>query len=102
MKIKDIMKRTIVLSIIIVLATVLLSEWGIFNALAMFLLVGQIPGTTDSIPASVMLLLLGIITALIIFRFAAIKTIHAMIVRRLTKEHLARIARMPRRRFRQV
>lgn len=96
------MKRTITLSSIAVLAIALLAESGALNALIMFLLMGQIPGTNYSIPPSVMLLLLGTITALILYRVTAVKILRSINVHRLAKKHLDHKARMPRRRYSQV
>lgn len=96
------MKRTIILSSITVLATALLAESGALNALVMFLLVGQVPGTNYSISPSVMLLLFGVITVLVLYHVTAVKILHSINIHRLAQKHLARKARMPRRRYGQV
>lgn len=96
------MKKTIILSSIVILTAALLVESGVLNALIMFLLMGQIPGTSYSISPSVMLLLLGTVTALILYRVTAVKILRSVNVHRLAKKHLAHKARMPRRRYSQV
>jgi hypothetical protein len=96
------MKKSIIITSSIILCTVILAESGVFSALAMFVLMGQIPGTSYSVPASTMLALVSITTALIFVRFIAIKTRHSVAIRRLIKTHLAHKARMPRRRFGQI
>lgn len=96
------MKKIFITTSIVILITAILAESGVFNALVMFLLMGQIPGTSYSVPASVMLLLLGMIVALIIARFVMTKTRYNLAIRRLVKKHLAHKARMPRRRFSQI
>lgn len=96
------MKRTIILSGIIILTTALLAESGAFSALIMFILMGQVPGTSYSVPPSAMLLLLGTTAALIILHLTANKALRSIAIYRLAKKHLAHKARMPRRRFSQV
>lgn len=96
------MKKNITTTIITLSAAVLLVKFGVLNALVMFILMGQIPGTSYSIPASAMLALLSITTLLITISIVAAKMQHTTTIRRLIKKHLAHKARMPRRRFGQV
>lgn len=96
------MKKILITASIIIFTTAVLAESGAFNAFVMFLLMGQIPGTSYSVPASAMLFLLGITATLIIAHFVTTKTRHSAAIRRLLKKHLAHKARMPRRRFGQI
>lgn len=96
------MKKTLIITTAIILITAFAVESGMLNALIMFVLMGQIPGTSYSVPASVMLVLLGITITLMIVRFITAKTRHTVTIRRLVKKHLAHKARMPRRRFGEI
>lgn len=96
------MKKTLLTTAIVILLTAILAESGAFNAIVMFLLMGQIPGTSYSVPASTMLFLLSITTILIIAHFVTTRTRHSVAIHRLLKKHLAHKARMPRRRFGQI
>lgn len=96
------MKKSLIITSSSILFTVILAESGVFNALTMFVLMGQIPGTNYSIPASTMLALVSATAGLIVVRFIAVRTRYTVTVRRLIKTHLAHKARMPRRRFGQI
>lgn len=96
------MKKHIITTTATLFIAVFLIYSGILNALIMFLLMGQIPGTSYSVPASVMLVLLTITTVLIIVSIVVTKMQHTTAIRRLLKKHLAHKARMPRRRFGQI
>jgi inner membrane protein involved in colicin E2 resistance len=96
------MKKNIITTTITLSIAVLLVNSGVLNALVMFLLMGQIPGTSYSIPASAMLALLSATTLLIAASIVAAKMQHTTTIRRLIKKHLAHKARMPRRRFGQI
>jgi glycerol-3-phosphate acyltransferase PlsY len=96
------MKKHIITTTTTLFIAVFLVYSGILNALIMFLLMGQIPGTSYSVPASVMLALLTITTVLIIASIVVTKMQHTTAIRRLLKKHLAHKARMPRRRFGQI
>jgi hypothetical protein len=96
------MKKHIITTTTTLFIAVFLIYSGILNALIMFLLMGQIPGTSYSVPASVMLALLTITTVLIIASIVVTNMQHTTAIRRLLKKHLAHKARMPRRRFGQI
>lgn len=96
------MQKNIIITIITLSTAVLLVKFGVLHAFVMFVLMGQIPGTSYSIPASAMLALLSITALLIAASIVAAKMQHTTTIRRLIKRHLAHKARMPRRRFGQV
>ncbi|MNH49936.1 hypothetical protein D3C73_15320 [compost metagenome] len=96
------MKKSIITTSILFIIAIILIESGALNALVMFLLMGQIPGTSYSIPASGMLALLSATTLLITAGIITAKTQHNTTIRRLIKKHLAHKSRMPRRRFGQI
>lgn len=50
------MKKRIVASTVLVIGSVSIIKLGIINSLILFLLAGAIPGTTYSVPSSIMLL----------------------------------------------
>lgn len=96
------MKKHIITTIATLFIAVSLIYTGVLNALIMFLLMGQIPGTSYSVPASVMLALLTMTTMLIIASIVVTSMQRTTAIRRLIKKHLAHKARMPRRRFGQI
>lgn len=83
-------------------AVFVLAKAGVFNALLLFVLVGAIPGTDYSIPSSFMLL--ASLTAMwfLLFRWAALKTLHHRAVKKLQTSRAAHKKQLPKRRFNQL
>lgn len=80
-------------------AIILLTQTNLFNDLLFFFLVGAIPGTTKSVPSSVMLSAIVIASGIFIFSFAAVRSLGAQMLaqlqstlvdfkRQLEKQHL--------------
>lgn len=63
---------------------------GIFNALLMFLLVGAIPGTDYNVPAMGMLLLVGLLISVILFRLTAPETLEVRMRHYVTSRYFER------------
>ncbi len=97
------MKKATLIAGLSLLLLVILVKSGVLDSLMIFLLVGQIPGTSYAIPSSVMLLVITSIIWLLVFRFTAIEALNSLSLRRSAKHKAAaRKKRMPKRRFGQV
>ena len=59
--------------IIVATAIILLTQTNLLNDLLYFLLVGAIPGTTQSVPSSVMLSAIIVASGIIILSFPAVR-----------------------------
>lgn len=87
----------------IVIIAVAAIKFGVLKALGMFLLVGAIPGTTYSLPASAMFIVLGMIVWLVFCQPTVNRSVYRSIQNaRHTKRVVSAQARMPRRRFSQI
>lgn len=93
------MRKVVVLTLLGFIMFTVLVESGVFEALAIFLLAGIIPGTNITVPYSVMLLLFVGIAWLVFIRF-----IVTDIVAKLRQLHRdsQRKKRLPKRRFSQI
>lgn len=96
------MKKTIITLGILCVTLIVLAQSGVFESLVLFLLVGAVPGTNYSIPASTMLLILISILWLVIFRVAAIELFYAIASKRPAKQVTHHKKRMPKRRYSQI
>ena len=97
------MKKAIIITGVAVLGLVILIKAGILDSLLIFLLAGQIPGTTYAIPSTFMLLAIISILWLLLFRFTAIEAVHTVSTKRSAKKHVEqRKKRMPKRRYSQI
>ena len=81
---------------------ILLSETELSNDLLLFLLVGAVPGTDYALSSNTMLILVGLATWLIAFRFSAIRTLQAHAARQFIKHYETTKSRFPKRRFGQI
>jgi len=93
------MRKVVVFILLGLVLFALFTESGVFEALALFLLAGIIPGTDISIPYGVMLLAFIGIAWLVFFRFVV-----ADIITRLhrLRRDTQRKKRLPKRRFSQI
>lgn len=96
------MKQRVMLLAIVFLLLFVLSKSGIFDSLLMFLLVGAIPGTTWSLPASFMLTVCALAFLLVAIRYTAVSVLDELDLRRRTQKYIARKERMPKKRFRSI
>lgn len=96
------MKKAIIIACIGASLLIILGVSGILDSLLLFLLVGAVPGTTYTLPWSVMLLIIIGIMWLVIFRFALLDAFQAITTKKSTKTHAARKKRMPKRRYSQI
>jgi uncharacterized membrane protein len=94
--------KKIILVALAIISIVVLAQSGILSALVLFLLVGVVPGTSYSIPPSVMLLLIVTITWLVLFRLTAVEALYKYSDNHSVKKHTERKKRMPRRRFSEI
>lgn len=97
-------KQAVIISLFVLLVAFMfiLSESGVLNSLLIFLLVGAIPGTSVTIPPSLMLFMTGASLWAILFHLTAGKFIGSRQTKRLIKKHIARKQRMPKRRYGQI
>ena len=95
-------QKTLLLVISVISSIFLLTQSGVANALMAFLLVGALPGTTYSLPASAMLLIIALIVWLLIFRMTAVSLISFLQIDRLAKKRLQQKNQLPKRRFGQI
>lgn len=96
------MNKKIILIAFAIISIVILAQSGIFSALILFLLVGVVPGTSYSVPPSIMLLLIATITWLVLFRLTAVEILYKHSDNHSVKKHTERKKRMPRRRFSEI
>ncbi|HSW92119.1 MAG TPA: hypothetical protein VLG09_05735 [Candidatus Saccharimonadales bacterium] len=96
------MNKKITIAALAVISIVVLIQSGILSSLVLFLLVGVIPGTSYSIPPTIMLLLIAAITWLVLFRLTAVEAIYKYSDNHSVKKHTERKKRMPRRRFSEI
>lgn len=97
------MKKVATIAGIGILGLIILAKSGVFDALLIFLLAGQIPGTHVAVPSTLMLLTIISIVWLVIFRVTAIEATHAVSTKRSAKRHVEqRKKRMPKRRYSRV
>ena len=96
------MNKKIILIALAIISIVILIQSGVLSALVLFLLVGVIPGTSYSIPPSIMLLLIATITWLVLFRLTAVEMLYRHSDSHSVKKHTERKKRMPRRRFSEI
>jgi len=96
------MKKAIIIGCIAASLLIILGESGILDSLLLFLLVGAVPGTSYTVPWSVMLLIIIGIMWLVIFRFTLLDSFQSVSSKKIAKAHVQRKKRMPKRRFEQV
>lgn len=97
------MKKAVIIAGVSILGLVILTKSGVFDALLVFLLAGQIPGTHFAVPSTIMLLTIISIVWLVIFRLTAIEATNAVSTKRSAKRHVERRKkRMPKRRYSRV
>lgn len=95
-------QKTLLLVISAISSVFLLTQSGVANALMAFLLVGALPGTSYSLPAGAMLLIIALIVWLLIFRMTAVSLISFLQIDRLAKKRLQQKSQLPKRRFGQI
>lgn len=71
-------------------ALVLLSQTNLFNDILMFVLVGAVPGTTHSIPASVMLALIASASWALMLQFKSTRILCRHITKKIYALYTAR------------
>ena len=86
----------------IIIATFVLVESGIVDALIVFLLSGSVPGTSIVVSPTSMMIGLAAITWLVLTRITALGTLNLMLMRRLVKRHTLKQERMPKRRYSRI
>jgi uncharacterized membrane protein len=96
------MKKVVLITCLIGLGLVILIKSGVIGSLVVFLLIGAVPGTDYTIPASGMLLVIMSILWLLIFRFTAIELFYTFISKRSVRPKMTHKKRLPRRRFGQI
>lgn len=96
------MKKTVIISSLIILVLLVLSESGVLNSLLIFLLVGAIPGTSINLSPNVMLLVIGAISWVILFNLTTVKLADFIKTKRLVTRHIKRHERMPKRRYSRI
>ena len=93
------MRQAVIIALVGFVCLVVLAQSGMFEALMLLLLMGVVPGTSLTIPSSVMLLAIIGVIWLIIFRFIIADTLQA---KHLTRLRAERKKRTPNRRFSQI
>jgi uncharacterized membrane protein len=96
------MNKKIIIVVLAIVSVIVLIQSGILSALVLFLLVGVIPGTSYSIPPTIMLLLIAAVTWLVLFRLTAVEALYKYSDSHSVKKHTERKKRMPRRRFSEI
>lgn len=64
-------------------AVILLSQTNLFNDILMFVLIGAVPGTTHSVPPSIMLLLIFLASWALVMQFESVRSINRSIISKL-------------------
>lgn len=93
------MRKVVVFTLLGLVVFAILTESGVFEALALFLLAGVVPGTNISIPSGVMMLVLIGIAWLVFIRFIVTDIIAKL---RHLRRDTQRKKRLPKRRFSQI
>jgi len=92
-------RKVVIFTLLGLIVFALMIESGVFEALALFLLAGIVPGTDISIPYGVMLLVFIGIGWLVFFRFVVADIIAKF---RHLRRDTQRKKRLPKRRFSQI
>lgn len=77
-------------------------KFGALNATWMFLLVGAIPGTQYSLPAGVMLMIIGVVIWLVFCQPTVNYSLRKLIIRSRDAKKVTIPVRMPSRRYSQI
>jgi hypothetical protein len=96
------MKKTIIITCLVILGMVIFIKSGMLDSLILFLLVGVVPGTNYVVPSNVMLIAIFSIVWLLIVRFAAIEVFNFFMDKRMTAPKDSHKKRMPKRRYSQI
>jgi len=96
------MRKVIIISCISGSLFIIALQCGFFNALALFLLAGIIPGTNIALSANVMFALLILIAASIVLRLIWTSRYKKVIMARFITLRDAHKKRLPKRRFQQI
>jgi NADH:ubiquinone oxidoreductase subunit 6 (subunit J) len=96
------MKKAIIISSLIFLAVLVLSESGVFNSLLIFLLIGAVPGTSISLSPNAMFLIIGAVGWVVVCNLTTVKMIDMIKTKRLVKHTTKRQQRMPKRRYSRI
>ncbi|MDN5274884.1 MAG: hypothetical protein JWP06_785 [Candidatus Saccharibacteria bacterium] len=96
------MKKAIVVVSLASLGLVILIKSGVLGSLALFLLVGIIPGTNYALSSNMMLLIIMSIVWLVVVRFAGMELFYFLIDKRMTSQKPSHKKHMPKRRYSQI
>lgn len=96
------MKKTLIITGIIALMCAILLQSNILESLLFFLLVGAIPGTSLSLPPSIMLTLFFAIGWVVAFRLVIQKLLAIRSQRSATRSRAKHKKRLPARRFKRI
>lgn len=101
-KVERNMKKTLITAGVAILLFIIFEQSGIFNALVGFVLVGAIPGTSYSIPSTLMLFFAISILWLILARLTTIERLLSIDVKQVKQIAIASKKHMLKRRFSRV
>lgn len=93
------MKKPMLIAGAVILSLIVLVHSGIFDSLLIFLLVGAIPGTSYSVPSTLMLLILISLMWLVVFRLTIFDALQAKRQSGDKKSAPPQKKRLPRRRY---
>lgn len=96
------MKKIIIIVSLASLGLVTLIKSGVLGSLALFLLVGLIPGTNYSLSSNMMLVIIMSIVWLVVVRFAGMELFYFLMDRRTASQKTSHKKRMPKRRYGQI
>lgn len=96
------MKKTLIITTLTLLVCIILSQSNVLESLLFFLLVGAIPGTSLSLPPSIMLTLFFAIAWVVAFRLVIQKLLAIRNQRDTARTRTKHKKRLPVRRFKRI
>ncbi len=96
------MKKIVIISSIIFLVLMVLSESGVLNSLLIFILVGAVPGTSIDLSPNMMFLVGAAISWAVLIDLTVVKLVNFISAKRMIGKHIARKQRMPKRRYSRI
>jgi len=96
------MKKIIIITSLASLGLVILIKSGMLGSLALFLLVGLIPGTNYALSSNIMLLIIASIIWLVVIRFVGMELFYFLMDKRIDSQKSSHKKRMPKRRYGQI
>lgn len=96
------MKKTIILTVVLIFCASIALKAGILSALLMFILLGVVPGTDIVIPANIMLLIMSAATGALLLYSTARSVLRIILDRHTAAQESPIDSRLPKHRFKKI